>query len=53
MNFQTTSKLKATPFVVDSKENGSIDKEMKNLIDVTEANKFKTICFPFGQIFGN
>lgn len=52
-NFQTTSRIKTAPFIVDHSTNRVMDAELKNLIDVSQAYMFKTICFPFGQIFGN
>lgn len=52
-NFQTTSRAKQTPSVFDNSTNRVMDVELKHLIDVSQANILKTICFPFGQIFGN
>lgn len=52
-NFQTTSRAKQSPFISDDSTKQKTNAELKNLIDVTQANTFKTICFPFGQIFGN
>ncbi|KAJ6643508.1 Aldehyde dehydrogenase family 16 member A1 [Pseudolycoriella hygida] len=53
-NFQTTSTLKIASNIDDNNPLfESADAELKNLIDVSQTNNFKTICFPFGQIFAN
>jgi len=52
-NFQTTSRVKPTPYIVDASANDVIDVELRNLIDVSQVHVFKTVCVTFGQIFGN
>ncbi|XP_037043675.1 uncharacterized protein LOC119079719 [Bradysia coprophila] len=52
-NFQTTSRAKQSPLISDDSTKRTTNAELNSLIDVSQTNTFKTICFPFGQIFGN